>query len=356
MIAANTTAGKARIMSQILTVAAVSAFSWSFPLLKAWDSLTALQWAAVVSALVLTIGAIIEYWEKLKLLALLVCKWILRRINPTELCVLRKLAIHSLGPILVVIGIAGDFVFEGRAFILEDRQEEQSRRIIGSLSEKAATAESKADSAITKSDKLGNIEDTIQLRLDAASTELSGIEQRVRVQGPRWELLEDNQSEFIDAMMPFSGQPATIIGMKCGDAVQTEPRKLAWDLLNFLGMFTTLKHNPGWRGIYREWHTCKVWPTAEGGNVIAVSSSASQAVKDAAKALCGTLNKIGISTMGYIIPDSPELRSQVDTDEGTDSPDSLALKDPTQVFIMVGINPGTVDTFGERKLHKRSKP
>jgi hypothetical protein len=45
----------------------------------------------------------------------------------------------------VVLGIAGEVVFEGKAFILEDRQEEQARKIVGSLREKAATVSSEEE-------------------------------------------------------------------------------------------------------------------------------------------------------------------------------------------------------------------
>jgi hypothetical protein len=150
IMTASMTAGKARIMSQILTVAASSAPSWSFSS-KFWDSLTALQWAAVISALVLTIGAVIEYSKQLKLLVLLLGKWVSRSLTVVERCVLRKLLIHSLGPILVTLGIAGDFVFGGRAFILEDRQEEQARKTMGSVRDMANEADQKAKDAISDS-------------------------------------------------------------------------------------------------------------------------------------------------------------------------------------------------------------
>jgi hypothetical protein len=137
------------IISQILTVAAISAPWWSLSSL--WNSLSALQWAAAISALVLTVGAVIEYWSKLKLLMLLVGKWVFRKSSAFDRCVLKKLLIHSAGPLLVVLGIAGDFVFEGRAFILEDRQEEQARQIVGSVGEKAKQADAEAKTAITDS-------------------------------------------------------------------------------------------------------------------------------------------------------------------------------------------------------------
>jgi hypothetical protein len=121
------------------------------PLIRFWNNLTALQAAAVISALILTIGAIVEYWDKLKLLASLLLKWTLRKSTPFDRCVFRKLLLHSIGPILVVLGIAGEVIFEGRTFVVEDRQEEQSRKIVGSLRDKAGQAETKAQSALDES-------------------------------------------------------------------------------------------------------------------------------------------------------------------------------------------------------------
>lgn len=116
-----------------------------------WNNLTALQTAAVVSALVLTIGAIVEYWYKLKLLALLVLKWILRKSTPFDRCAFRRLLFHSIGPVLVVLGIAGEVVFEGRTFVVEDRQEEQARKAVGTVTEQAERADETGKKAIADS-------------------------------------------------------------------------------------------------------------------------------------------------------------------------------------------------------------
>jgi hypothetical protein len=149
--------GKARIIIQILILANNLALRWSLassvlsPFIRFWNNLTALQTAAVISALVLTIGAVIEYWYKLKLLAFLVLKWILRKSTSFDRCVFRRLLLHSIGPILVVLGIAGEVVFEGRTFLVEDRQEEQARTIVGSLKKQAEQADEKAKKAIADS-------------------------------------------------------------------------------------------------------------------------------------------------------------------------------------------------------------
>jgi len=149
--------GKARIIIRILILASNRALRWSLvssvlsPLIRVWNNLTALQTAAVISTLVLTIGAIVEYWVKLKLLASLLLKWILRKSTPFDRCVLKGLLLHSLGPILVVLGIAGEVVFEGRTFVVEDSQEERARNTVGSLKGQAEQADEKAKKAIADS-------------------------------------------------------------------------------------------------------------------------------------------------------------------------------------------------------------
>jgi len=281
----------------------------------------------------------------------------LKRLLPlteiTEYRLTKKLA--KLGWIFIVVGVMGEGAFEVLVTRADNRLHQFDEALLNQARREAGDAATSAKTAHEESKAVKVEADSIQGHLDTASAQLSGIEQQVRIQGPRWKLLEDNKSEFIRALVPFAPQRVTIIGVKCGDAIQTEPQKLAWDLVNFLGVFD-VKPNAGWKGMYREWHTCKVWPTAVGGNLVVTSSSAARSVKDAAKALSDRLNKIGINTMGIIAPDSLEYRNLVDATEGTDSPESLALKDPTQVFIMVGTNPTTVDTFGWRKLHKRSRP
>lgn len=101
-------------------VAAFLAMRWS--LSDIWNNARFLETAAAVSTLVLIVGAIHEDWTKLKKIGFLTAKCILFRSNSFERCVLRKLLLHSIGAILVVLGIAGELIFETRTFIIEDRE------------------------------------------------------------------------------------------------------------------------------------------------------------------------------------------------------------------------------------------
>lgn len=169
-------------MSQIFTVAASSAPWRSLASVSGlWNSLAFNQWAAVVSALILTIGAVIEYRHQLKLLALLGAKWLLRKATPFEVCALKKILLHGLGPILVVVGIAGEVIFEGRTIILENGQGLVAEQTIASL--KNATSD--------------NERETAQLRHD--NLELLALIQ------PR-ELSVDQQKAIGNALRRFSGK------------------------------------------------------------------------------------------------------------------------------------------------------
>lgn len=205
------------IINHILTVASVCASWWSFSS-KPWNSLALMQWGAIIATLILTAGAIIEYWEKLKQLLRLSGKWVRGKSNEFERCVFKKLVVHSLGPILVVIGIAGEVVFEGRAFILEDRQEEQAQQAIGSVLDLAEAARQKADSferdialaskqagdAKTSAD--GAAEDAIRAKsaADFAQSEVEALSPR--------SLSIEQQQNIADVLKQLRGSHPTVIG------------------------------------------------------------------------------------------------------------------------------------------------
>jgi hypothetical protein len=150
----------------MLEATAFSAPLWSSSF---WSSLRALQWAAAISAAILMFGAVIEYWHNLKTLTLIVGKWILRRSTAFDRCAFKKILIHSIGPLLVTSGIAGDFIFEGRAFILEDRQEEQARDTLGSLQDKENAVATKADGLTMRLDGLATKVGVAKTESDAAT-------------------------------------------------------------------------------------------------------------------------------------------------------------------------------------------
>jgi len=101
-------------------------------------------------------------------------------------CVLRKVVIHSIGPVLVVLGIAGEVVFEGRAFILEDIQESDSQ---------ATIAELKAESS-------ANELEAARLHKEAEDEHAARVKIEARVAWRR--LTKDQQSVIADHLKNFA--------------------------------------------------------------------------------------------------------------------------------------------------------
>lgn len=344
------------INSHILTVAASSAPWWSLSSL--WSSLRALQWAAAISALILTIGAITEYWEKLKQLTFLTGKWLLGRSKPFERCVLRKFLVHSLGPILVTVGIAGDFIFEGRAFILEDRQEAQAEKNLVSLEDRATALKGQFDVVKQEADSIGNQEDTIDKRVASASTKLGAVEADVLAQGPRWRLLERGQDTFVKALKAFPGQRITIV--RCGNEDREQfdfdsalaqlwpkvgwtPSSAQWDQCPLIGWneihFVTSSGNVAerWAGIPPgQWLKTVCWPKG----------------KTAGDALCKVLNGLKIYTIGNEERATPRASVNAKKFFGEGSPAEMALKEPETIFLLIGHD---VPMFDRRITHPNKK-
>lgn len=332
------------MINQILTVAALSAPRWSFSSL--WNSLWALQWAAVLSALILTVGAVAEYWEKLKALTLLIGKWVLRKSTPFDRCVLKKMLIHSAGPILVVLGIAGDFVFEGRAFILEDRQEEQAQRIVGSLQQQADAVSKEEYGLKTKLNFANRESEALQKRLDSTSAELSVLEKDVHAQGPRARLLIGVAPELAKKLAPFAGQRVELF--VCGQQGLVDQETLdTWGAIaNILGPDTVsgvkgaqwkeVPTNLNWAG------NCGASRGLGQGVGVMVSDHAPKRTKDAADVLGHGL--------AAALPPSPNKMPGIIKEDFTkstvargfmpkDAPWAIVAFDPDLITVVIGEHP-----------------
>lgn len=319
------------MMTQILIVAARSSPSWS-SLSDSWNSLTVLQWAAVISAAILTIGAVIEYWSKIKLLTLLGLKWILGKSTPFDRCVFRKVIIHSLGPILVVVGIAGEVVFEGRAFILEDRQEEEARQSVDSLRNKAEI--------------VSNEEDALKKRLDTASAQMSGLEKEIAAQGPRAPLIAKAAPELAKQLAPFAGQRVELF--VCGQQGLADQETLdTWGAIaNVLDSDTVagvtgakwkeVPTNLNWAG------NCGASKGLGQGAGVMVSKRASKNVLQAATVLAhglaNVLPSLPLNTPGLIDPAFAKMK----VDRGfmsKDAPWTITAFDPDLIVVVIGEHP-----------------
>jgi len=193
-------------------VAASLAMRWS--LSDIWNNAGFLEIASALSTIILILGAVIEEWPKLKQIGLLAAKLIVFRSTAFERCVLKKLVAHSIGAILVVVGIAGELVFETRTFIVEDRE-------TATLSKEAGDAKQSATDAATQlqlaNERLAAFEKTadgLDKRLDAAGRNLDAVskktEQLHEFLTPR-SLTQKDMDDLRDSLKPLADPSVRIV-------------------------------------------------------------------------------------------------------------------------------------------------
>lgn len=271
-------------------------------------------------------------------------------IHPPERPSTLLFALGLMGAALVGIGVGGELYAESKIETVETRIRKANDDLFLLLSKQAGDAATSARIAHEEADAVKVETDVVEKRLENASRQLRGMEQQVRIQGPRKRLLEENRDEFLKAIKPFAGQRVTVV--KCGYAMQAEPEQLEQYLMTLLGVSKVVKPNAGWvveSPGYSTWARCNTGASSVGGNLVIVSSAASGSVKAAANALYDALNKIDISTVRT--ESTPEGRQLASQTLGNDSPWELAVKDPTAVIILIGTNP-MFDLSGWHQRHK----
>ena len=185
----------------------------------------------------------------------------------------------------------------------------------------------------------------LTLRMETASKKLDHLEEDIRIQGPRSKLLTDGQEGFIEALKPFRGQK--IIMVTCAprqSPVQTDEEfEFELTLLNHL-----VEPRPGsvpgagWDVRTGGAYSCKA--SGVGGGVWVLYSSS--ALKAAAAALGGALNKLKIST--NTMPISGAASGYARQKRNPD--DFMALcelvaSDPTGIYILTGEHPGAFNPW-----------
>lgn len=221
-------------------------------ILDLWNNLPLLQGLSMIAALLLTVGAVIEYWTKLNILLGLFGRLLLLRSTAFERCALRKLFIHTAGPLLVVLGIAGELVFESRSFIVEDQESTAQHR-------------------------------QILTEIDARVT----LEKKLLFQGPRVELLFSTRVDVGGIAKQFAPQKIEFRINPSGIADPNERSEMLsfFQSLNFLigqvgGWLVTVKSGDnGW------------------GLTLVVNRNAPPKTKDAARALASALADAGFTDM-----------------------------------------------------------
>ena len=304
-------------------------------LFDVWNNSRDLEIESALFTLILVIGATIEYWEELKILAFQTLKVLRFRSLPYEWPVLKKLAFHSLGPILVLVGIAGELVFETRTFIVEDRETAALTREAADAKQSATEAKMASTGALADfqeaNRRLGELTakaGALDRRLEAESANMNNLDRRIAVQGPRLNILSAKKKEFIVGLEPFAGQKFSLMECEPSGILRVETSGVAQQLMSFLGD----EGGAGWKLVdFRVWlDVCTQSP----GIQVVTSIQANKKVKDAATALVNSLNRLQISAVNWQLlgaqPLPPDRFSALEV---------LAAREPGVVTIIVGVNP-----------------
>jgi hypothetical protein len=248
--------------------------------------------------------------------------------------------VSAIGWLLIVVGVAGEFWADAKFNTDDGNVQSINQQLLGDARSAASEAVASAQSLSEEVDAIDKRAVALSGRLDAASARLSGIEDAVRWQGPRWRPLEAGKGEFVAALKPFAGQKVLIT--ECGPARQVNPEvlKTGEDLFNFFGSSNA---GAGWKADERISENCNQL----GGITIVVSSLANEEAKDAAEALYGVLTKLHISAIKTEVP--PGMGLLESRTLGPNWPSGLADKDRSEVVISIDENP-MYDVFGWTKL------
>jgi hypothetical protein len=252
------------------------------------------------------------------------------------------------GLIGVIIGVSGELHFEDRLQVANNALQTFDEARLTAAQIEAGDASESAKTAHEEADAVKKETDTLKIRLGNASRKLGDIQQDTLAQGPRWRLLKNGETVFVDALKPFPGQRAMIVvcGQDDGERLQLEQM-----LLNLLPI-------AGWeKPRYVRWAGCPL--TLTGGNDIFFVSSTPNAsgrwvesyscrvesdrigIEGAAKALCDALNKLNISTMAwkeYPNQDGAAKAREFWGNGSPGGPGEIAFGDPSTIFIEIGAN------------------
>jgi hypothetical protein len=193
-----------------------------------WNNPKSLEFLSAISTLILIAGAVIEEWSKLKQIGLLTAKVLAFRSTAFERCVLKKLVTHSIGAILVVVGIVGELVFETRTFIVEDKEATAANLEIGKLEVRARELEQ------------GNLK--LQTQVADANERASKAEERAaellgEIQPRR--LSPDQEKDIADALKSYAGKTVGVATY----TQDAEAMLLANQIANALGKAKILVRN-----------------------------------------------------------------------------------------------------------------
>jgi hypothetical protein len=228
--------------------------------------------------------------------------------------------IKRLSMAILVLGLSGDVL----GIVMGQAE-------IAALTSEAGGAAKSARAAHEELNAVKTEARNIKERLDAASAQLGTIEQQVRVQGPRWKLLEAGKDEFINTLKPFAGQRINVVA--CGGQRSSEQ---LWLEEHFIGLIG--KNGAGWavdHPGYMEWTACSLM--IDSGLEIIWNETADSGVEHASQALASLLKRLSLQTFGH--PIAADGKPFFTRFLGADSPEVKAIDDPTAIFMVVWPHP-----------------
>jgi hypothetical protein len=238
--------------------------------------------------------------------------------------------------VIVLLGVLGEAWGSTELSSINSQLRSKTSELRARSEQLLAIVTREAGDAVTSVNTVERKASNIQTRLDNASSQLASMEDAVRLQGPRWKLLEDGKIDFIAALKPFAGQKALIAYCPANGA-SPEAIRLTQDIMEYLS--ATVPNSAGWIAAMTATGNCGEGSSLSGIEIHASRSGGRQVVR-AAWALTDALNKLKISAAKAPAP-PPQMTDFLRQLEGPDSPDVLASEDLSRIVVSVGGNPET---------------
>jgi hypothetical protein len=220
-----------------------------------------------------------------------------------------------------------------------------SGRLVGSLSEKAAAADTKAQSALEasgkaqdKADVVAKQADALKTRMEVATGQMGQLEKKIADQGPRAKLLTKVAPDLARKLAPFAGQRVGLF--VCGQQGLADQETLdAWGVIANILDSDTVSGVTGakWKEVPTNLNFAGGCGAAKGlgqGLIVFVSKRASRSTMEAAIVLGHGLAKA--------LPPSPnKIPSLIDPDFAKMLVDR-GLRDKNAPWVLPGLDPDLI--------------
>jgi len=177
--------------------------------------------------------------------------------------------VGMIGWVLVVLGIAAEGIFEVYDHRASGFLQTFDEILIADTQRQAAETYERAAIAMREAE---------EAKKDAAKLQLEVLKQ-----GPRSTLLREHRNELIEKLRPFAGQRFT--ALECFESNEPEPNNAANEIISMLESGARWTNNGGTPGA--EYAQSIGGP----GVLVSILPNASEATRNAAKALSSALNK-----------------------------------------------------------------